>query len=305
MRTALILFLLGLAPAAVAGSGPWTLSGDDMSTYVGASYTRWRHFAGGDGSFGDVVELPAAVTRSDLQVGITYGLLPGAEVEVSGGVGWSGIGNEDAPVCSFEGACDSTLGLTPITARTKLRLTDELRGAPLTAAVGGELRFGDFTRDTRMRITALGDGQTDLAAFASVGRQGALGSWSYATYVELLGRHRLLSTEIDGQKVPADELGSSGEFLVYPTPNASVGVAYDVLHALGGLDFSEDRLDDPDRFTSLSVSSVKAGGKLAIRSVANTTVNLSVLGTVYGRNNPADFFTVGFGIGTFRAGGDR
>ncbi|MCO4746653.1 MAG: hypothetical protein KC912_17800 [Proteobacteria bacterium] len=298
---ALVMALLA-SPAAEAGGGPWTLSGDDLSTYVGVSYTRWRTFLGGEGA--EAVKLPSAVTRTDLGGEVTYGLLTSVDVEVRGGIGWSGIGRADADICAQDTACDSTLSLTPIRARGKVRLLDELRGAPFTLAVGPEVRFGDFTREQRMRVTALGDGQTDVALFASVGRLGGLGSMSYSTYIEGIGRHRLASTEILGQKVPADEISASGEFLLYPTPNVSAGLAVDALHSIGGLDFGEVPLDDPDRFTALSVTSVKLGGKIGVRSVQNTTLSISVLGTLYAENNPADFFTVGVGIGSFRASGE-
>lgn len=288
------------ATAAQAGAGPWTLSPDDRSLFLGAGYTRWQTMVFGEA--GDTADVGNPITRSDLGGELTYGLVRGADVEVGAGLAWAGVGITDSDLCSYAAACETTVGALPVRTRLKVRLLDELT-APLTLSAGGELRFGDFTRGNRDRLTALGDGQTDVGAFLSLGRSGGLGSWSYGTFVEATGRRRLALTTLKGVKVPADEVQGTGEFLVYPTPNISLGPAFDALHSLGGLDFGAVGSRNPDVFTSLAVTSVKAGGKLNIRSTDNVTVSISSFGTVFARNNPADFFTLGFGISTFRPAG--
>ncbi len=299
MRPVVLLSALAailMADTAWAGGGPWTLSPDDRSLFIGGGYTRWRHMAGGDG--GDPADVGATITRSGLNGVFTYGLVHGAEVELQGGLAWAGVGPTEGELCANAANCETSLGLTPLQARVKARLIDELT-APLSVAAGLELRFGDFTRDSRHRLTALGDGQTDVGAFVAAGRSGGLGSLSYGTYAELTGRHRLLINRARGEKVPADEIAGNAEFLLFPTSNISVGPAVDALHSLGGLDLGTLEMTHPDVFTSLAVTSVKVGGKLNVRSTENVTVSISAFGTVYAKNNPADFFTIGFGLGTY------
>lgn len=294
-----VLWMLGLlaSETAVAGGGPWTLSPDDRSVYVAGGYTRWRTIA--TGTPGETMDVGSTITRTELTSQLTYGLVRGTEFELNAGLAWAGVGEERDELCNPADTCATSLGLLPVLARAKVRLLDEFT-APLSLSAGLALRFGDFTRDGRNRLTALGDGQTDLGLFLAAGRLGGLGgSWSYGTYLQLDGRLRLAVAEVKGSKAPADELAATGEFLVYPTPNVSFGPAFDVLHALGGTNLGDVAPTNPDRFTSLAVTSVKIGGKLNIRSTDNVTVALSAFATAYAKNNPIDFFTLGFGVGTF------
>ncbi len=301
-RVVVALVLAAFRPGvARAGSGPWSLSPDDLSLYVGGGYTRWNTIAMGDPSNRQRVDAP--VTRSALTFLGTYGLVHGTEFELGTSAAWAGVNAEADTLCEPSALCETSAGFTPVRARLKARLLDELV-APLTVAAGVELRFGDFTAPGRSRLTALGDGQSDFGLFASAGRGGALGSaWSYGTYAEITGRRRLALTTVRGIKVPPDEIASEGEFLLYPTPNLSLGPAWDAVHALGGLDLGALPMDHPEVFTSLAVTSVKVGGKLNVRSTDNVTVSLSAFGTAYARNNPTDFFTVSVGVGSFTAGG--
>jgi len=294
--------VLGFASNAFAGGGPWVLGVDDRSTYVGLSYTRWSQFSGPDGkSEGDVLDLGAAFTRTDIGADVTYGIARRTEVEVSGTLAFAAVSRDGGGVCvEIERSCHSTLSPSPVSARLKTQLLDELSGSPLSVAGGLTFRFGDFTRDTRMRITAVGDGQTDLGLFASVGRTGAVGNVSVAANLDATARYRLALSKSTGNKAPPNEIQLTTEWMVYPVPSVSVGVAADWLQSLGGLDFDEIDLADPDRFAALSVTSAKVGGKLNVRSLENVTVSVSAFGTVYARNNPGDFFTLGVGVGTFR-----
>ena len=49
-RLGLAVLLLLPASLAHAGSGPWTMSEDDLSLWVGLSHSRWTRFVGGAGS---------------------------------------------------------------------------------------------------------------------------------------------------------------------------------------------------------------------------------------------------------------
>lgn len=164
---------LAFATEARAGSGPWALSQDDGSVYFGADYTRWSRFAGGEGSFvGEPTEVGTAVTRTDVGGQVTYGLLPGSEFEIGLAYAWSGVSRFDAEPCDLlpDAPCATVSGLAPPEARLKVLLLDEFAGRPLSVAFGPTFRFGDFTRPDRHRITAIGDGQTDLGGFLSAGR---------------------------------------------------------------------------------------------------------------------------------------
>ena len=182
-RAAAVLLGLGLAGSAQAGGGPWTLSPDDRSLYLGGGYTRWSNLASGDGS-GNAVELESAVTRSEIGGEFTYGLVNGVEMDLRAAVAWAGVGTEDIGPCVAGVDCETTAGLTPVRARVKARLLDEFR-APLSLSTGAELRFGDYTRPARHRITALGDGQTDLGLFLSLGRGGGSCRWRTMILIEL------------------------------------------------------------------------------------------------------------------------
>lgn len=128
-----------LSGEARAGSGPWTLFEDDRSLYAGADHGRWSRFAGGEGSrLGEPNEIGTAVTRTDLLIDLTYGLLPGAEIELTAAYAWSGVSRLDVQPCDTLtlGPCRDVSGLAPVHARLKVRLLDEFGGAPLTVALG-------------------------------------------------------------------------------------------------------------------------------------------------------------------------
>jgi len=293
---------LAAASEARAGDGPWALSQDDRSVYFGAAYTRWSRFAGGEGSFvGEPTDVGTSVTRTDVGGQLTYGLLPGSEFEVGLAYAWSGVSRFDAAPCDVmpDGPCATVSGLAPPSARLKILLLDEFAGRPVSAAFGPTFRFGDFTRADRHRITAIGDGQTDLGGFLAVGRTGGLGSWSYAAFAEGGFRYRLGVGTVGGHKVPGDEWDAALDVLVQPRNELAVGLAVDLLVRPVGVDFEEIDVEDPDRFTSLSVTSLKAGPKLIVKSIENTSFVVSSLFSVYGRNNPVDAWTLGVGVGRF------
>ncbi len=301
-RAAALLLAALVSTEALAGTGPWTLGQDDRSIYFGAGYTRWDQLNGAEGADSPGAEqLPSAFTRTDGVAIVTYGILPWAEFEAQGSMAWAAVGNAEVGVCStIDDACGVTSGLAPVTSRIKARLLDELHGSPVSVAVGGEVRFADFTRNTRQRITSIGSGQTDLGAFVTAGRAGAIGSLPYSTWLEGEYRYRLPLRTSQGNKVPPDEIQIRGEALGNPTPAVSLGGTFEWLENIGGADVEEIDWDDPDRFTALDVTSFKVGGKLNLRSVNNVTISLSALGTVLARNNPGDLFSLGLGLGIYQ-----
>lgn len=309
MRIAPIAVGCLLSAPAWAGSGPWTLSQDDRSVYVGANYVRWSRFAGGEGSFvGEPNDVGSAVTRTDLALHLTYGLLNVAEFEFSVAYAWSGVSRFDIAPCTDLplGPCETVQGLAPVNARFKVRVLDEFVGAPLSVAFGPTFRFADPTRGDRQRITSIGDGQTDLGGFVVAGRSGGLGgTWSYAGYLELAARHRLKIADIGEIRIPGDEALATADVLVYPRNEIAVGLALDVLHRPQGTDFEDLDPLDPDRFTGLSATSVKLGPKVIVKSVDNISFVVSSLFSVYARNNPIDAWAIGVGVGRYTPSPNR
>lgn len=291
------------AGSALAGVGPWTLNEGDRSLYLGMSAESWSSLSGNSGS---AIDVGAPVMSTEGLAILSYGLAPAAEVEVKAGLGSSSVGRLDASTCVEVGAdaCASSTGLTPIELRVKGRALDELAGAPLSLALGLGLRFAEWTLADRHRLTALGDGQTDIAPFVAVGRSGGLGGWSYGTFLELGYAARLPVArvpDLGGLKVPGDELRGSAELLIYISPYLAFGPALDVVHRLSGVGLGAVDLSDVDRYTALQVTAIRPGGKLLLRSRGALSVALSAFGVALARNNPRDAFTISAGIGIFQA----
>lgn len=291
-------------PDALAGPEPWVLGRDDRSVYVGVDATRWSRFAGPEGSFGaEPLPFGTAVTRTAVVASVSYGLLAGVAVDVDAGVAYSAVAREDAPICTDlgPGGCDDVLGVTPVVGRVAWRVLDEFTGRPLTVTLGPTVRFGDPTRPYRDRITQIGEGQTDLGGYVSIGRTAGLGgSASLAAFVQAEYRHRLGLATVAGHKAPGDELAGIAEVLVSPNRGAALGARVDALERPWGAGFGE--VDDAgvDRFTALRVTAVKAGPKLVLRSLDHVSLALTALFTVYAIDNPTDGWTLSVGVGGFR-----
>jgi hypothetical protein len=104
---------------------------------------------------------------------------------------------------------------------------------------------------------------------------------------------------VGGHKVPGDEWDAVLEALVQPRNELALGLSVDLLVRPVGTDFEKIDVEDPDRFTSLSVTSLKVGPKIIVKSIENTSFVVSSLFSVYGRNNPVDTWTLGVGVGRF------
>lgn len=297
-----MLMLLPLVFVAQAGTGPWVLSPGDLSAYGGAEAQRIGHLAVSDGSRADsVVEVDDGLTKVGAVADLSLGLLPGVEVQAAVPFYRVVANRRDGPICAALGeeACRTTDGLGVVSLRAKGLVLDELRGRPLSAALGGELRLGSHQLDVRERLTNLGEGTNDVGAFLAVGRSGAVGGAYYSGHLDLLGRYRLPITEVDGTAVPgwetvvdAEALVGGARWLVGPTVN--------VLWRPDGVDFEAADLADDDRFSSLSVVSARAGGKLLLRGSERVTFSLSVLGTAWAVNNPSDLLSVSAGVGLYQ-----
>lgn len=294
----LSLLWVGIASA---GSGPWVLSPGDGSVYLGGEAQRIGRLALSDGSYADsVVDVDAGLSKAGAVAEATVGLLP--RFEASAQVPWYRVtAHEDGgAVCSAleMGACRTTEGLGIVVLRGKALVVDELAPAPLSLAVGPEVRIGSHQADVRERVTNLGEGTNDLGAFVSLGRSGALGGAYVTGHLDLVGRYRLPNGREGDLAVPAPEGVMDGEWLV-GGGHWLLGPTVSVLWRPGGVDFEEANLADVDRFGELSVFSARAGGKLIVRGDTRLAVSLAVLGTAYAVNNPADLISISAGMGWF------
>jgi len=288
-----------LLSVASAGSGPWALSHTDYSLYLGAEAQRIDTLALSSGSGADdEIDVAGGVATIGLKAILSHGLLPGLETEVL--LPWYRVHQnrpEQEPCLALgSGSCATTKGLGIVRLRAKGVVLDELVGAPLSLALGPELRLGQHTSAERSRITNLGEGTFDAGAFLSLGRTGALGGGYWSAYAEVTGRYRTPNTELGGEKVPGEELAGELEAFVAPNYDVAIGPSFSWLHRLRGVDFEEANLGDPDRFTSLRVTTMQAGAKVLVRGGDELTLSGGVLRTVWAVNNPSDLWTVSVGL---------
>ncbi len=285
--------------SASAGTGPWTLPEGDLSVYAGAEYQRIGRLAPSTGSYSEgVVDVDQGLEKAGAQLILGYGVRDRVDVELQLPYYYVAANRTDGPLCSTIGqrGCDTTHGMGIVGVRVKGLVVDELIGAPLSVAVGADLRLGQHTSDTRARVTNLGEGTTDLGGFASLGRSGALGQGYWSGYLEVGGRYRFPNTDRDGVPVPGSELQVDVEWLGGARPAWAIGPAVTMLWRPQGEDIETTDFGDPDRFGMLSVLNLRAGGKLIVRSSRRTSLALAVFGTGYAVNNPSDLVVVTAGL---------
>lgn len=287
----------GAAPQAQAGSGPWVLSPQDWSVYGGVEAQRISELALKDGLGDDsVVQVDDGIETTTAQAILSYGLRKRVELEL--GVPRSRVdaNRPGGEVCASLGpkACATTVGFGVVSGRGKVLLVDELRGAPVSVAMGAELRLGQHTGPTRGRITNLGEGTTDLGAFVAVGRSGGLLDGSWSAHLDAGWRWRSSNLGGDADPLPASELVGEAELFAGAQSWWSLGPTLSYWERPQGLDFGEGDLTDIDRFGALNGRAVRVGGKVLLRSPRRTTLVLSGSQTVAARNNPR---VLSYGVG--------
>lgn len=295
----LLTALLASLPV-LAGTGPWTLPEGDVSLYVGGEYQRIGRLATSAGSWdpNGVIDVDEGLEKAGGQLIVGYGVRDRVDVELQVPYYYVAANRTDGALCSTIGlrGCATTQGLGAITLRGKGLLLDELVGAPLSLALGADVRIGQQTSDTRARVTNLGEGTTDLGAYTALGRSGALGQGYWSAYLEVGGHYRFPNTDAGGEPVPGSELHADLEWLGGARPAWAVGPAITMLWRPQGGDVEGIDYSDPDRFAALNVLNVRAGGKLIVRSSARTSLSVAVFGTAYAKNNPADQVVVTAGL---------
>jgi hypothetical protein len=312
MSLALAL-LVALIPTAVAGSGPWVVGDRGYTLYLGVEAQRFDHLGIVSGTRRDVLEVGEGVTSFGLKGIGTVGVGSRAELEI--GVPWYRVqaNRQDAELCDLLGlgACDRTQGIGVVQARLKGLLLDEFFGAPISLAVGGELRLGQVTAETRQRVTNLGEGTVDFGPYLDLGRTGSLGGGYWSSWIEAGFRYRVPMTDqypnLRGDTVvPGSEITGAAELILGPSTSFALGPRLDALWRPAGLDFDELDLGDPDRFGALAIGSLRAGAVGVVRT-RGVAASISVARTLYAVNNPTDTYVVSLGVqldGRFAGSGD-
>lgn len=309
------MIAIGLCGAALAGSGPWVVGEDGVTVFLGTETQRLGNLAiqSGPGQR-DVVEVAEGITAFRVKAITTLGISNRVDVQLA--VPWARIETPrpDAPLCATLGlgACDRTQGIGVIEARVKGLVLDEYFGAPISLAVGGDVRYGQFTAATRERVTNLGEGTFDVGPFVSLGRTGRLGKGGYVSaWTDLGYRYRVPNTDafpaLQGDTVvPGSEFTGAAELTFSPSTRFGFGPVVGGLYRPWGQDWYEVDLTDEDRFAALRVANVRVGAQAVIRG-DTLALAVSFLQTVYGFNNPSDTFVVGVGVqfdGSLRREGD-
>jgi len=295
------LLIVAVLSAAHAGSGPWTLSPGDSDYYLGAESRRATALVNGAGEAGT---LPGGGVSTTGAVGvISVGIVSRVEGTVMLPVYRSRTLDSTDARCDELGlqACAASQGVGALSVRVKGLLLDELYGPPLSVALTGELRLGDLTAPTRARLTALGEGTTDVGAFLSAGRSGGFGSeglWS--AFGEAGYRYRFPNATLDGDPLPGSELLGSLEALVGPSPTWIAGPAAYAMFRPQGFDLEDADLTSAERYVGLSAANIHVGGKLILRSSAQWSVALSVLRTAWSRNSFGEELIISAGVGAWR-----
>lgn len=300
----LLLLALLTSPFAQAGSGPWSLSPGDHSLYLGVEAQRFDHLALSSGSGADdVVQVSDGMQTFGVKAIASLGLLPRLEGEVI--LPWQTVRNNrpsDFP-CDALGlnACEPTSGVGVIRARLKGQWLDQLVGAPLSAAIGTELRLGQLTSSTRQRITNRGEGTMDVGGFASFGRTGGLGNGYWSAFLEGGGRYRSKNRSFDAVEAPGAEVWAEAELFLAPSRAIAIGPTASWLNRPAGVDIEEMLADpgivlDRDRLSALSIMSAQAGVKALVRTGTKVTTSVGVSRTIYAVNNPTDTWGVDLGL---------
>jgi hypothetical protein len=300
----LAITLLGGPSIAVAGTGPWVVGSGQASLYTGVESQRLTKLAIQVDGERDVIDVGQGISSFGVKAIGSLGITDRVEVEL--GVPWWSVraNRPDEDICAALGlsACDDVQTVGVITARTKALLLDEYFGAPVSLSLGAELRYGDFTADTRARITNVGEGTNDIGPTLAIGRIGSFGGNSFASaYVEAGWRYRFPTTRAypDAPKgelrAPQPETWFQVEAMAGPNAWFAIGPSLSYL-TRAGLDWGELDLSDPDRLAALAITTVRVGGGVVVRGDKNLALSASVLGTAFASNNPTDVLSVNLGV---------
>ncbi len=278
------------ATPALASEGPWTTLPGKHNIYTGLFYERFECFTlegGNDPSCGSgAAAIPDPVQRVGMKLfyrtGLTRTLDVAAAVPIIRAASSNTESDDLAP----------TTGIGLVQARIRWRM-----GAlgPIDIASGAALETGALHRQTRGRITNLGDGVTSAIGTLYAGTTRPLGARFYTASTDLGYAFRIPELEADIGRLPGDELRFSSVFLYALTSSIGIGASLDGQVRLWGepLDFAElaaySGTEDSIRWAVLDASQIKAGGRVALYPTGGRPyLQLSMHRAVWARNNPID-----------------
>ncbi|MDP6933352.1 MAG: hypothetical protein QGG40_10570 [Myxococcota bacterium] len=287
----LLASTLVLTPAlALAAEGPWTTPSGLQEVYLGTGIERFEAFDTGNGSTQDV---PYPVYRAGGKVFWRYGINSNLDVALDAPLLTSFA--PDAPASSSKFA--TTTSFEYLKTRLRVRLPSE--GLPVDLAARAELRTGVLHRETRSRLTNLGEGTTDLGGTLSTGSMGLVGGFFYTFAVDAGYWYRFPLEQGDDGKIPGDEVLVSSFLQITPSEHLGFALMTDSFWRLSGEDFGETEVEVKDNeWAALRAAQTKVGGKLIVYpDGAWPQFVVSFARAVWARNNPVDTTVVELGIG--------
>ncbi len=288
---------LGVPGVSAAAEGPWTTPKGLHEIYLGGGMEHFQEF---DTGGGDTSEVPYRVYRAGGKLFWRYGFH--RNMDVAFDVPYLTAYAPDAP--EDNGTFAQSTNIEYLKTRLRVRLPSE--GLPVELAARAELRTGYLHRESRGRITNLGEGTTDIGATLSAGKMGLFGDFFYTFALDVGYWYRFpLETGADG-KVPGDEVLVSSFLQFTPAERFGIAVFTDSFWRLTGGDIGDVDVDDSDNvWAAIRAAQTKVGGQLVLYpSTPWPQLTLSVSRAVWARNNPVDTTMfevgVGFNLGTMQ-----
>ncbi len=299
------LIAASLVSSAYASDGAYVVGAFDASLFLGLDAERITRLAGAEGGEADtVVDVDEGLSKFTAKAILSYGIVRNVELELTVPYSYNRANRTDGPLCTaLAGGCAASEGIGVVEAQGKFLALDELAGAPLSLAVGGEARFGQFTWETRDRLTNLGEGTFDLGGLLGLGRSGGLGASGYWAASATAGaRYRFPNTDVGGEPSPGWETYGYGSFSIAPLGSWSLGPTVAWFFRPNGTDVATSNFADPDWIGALRVEKVAVGGALYVRAQQGVALSFSVHHNVHVVNNPTDALLVGVGLQIDRLG---
>jgi hypothetical protein len=290
-------FVLLLSTASVlASEGPWTTPTSVHNLYLGLFREQFRCFEamGKESSeCGSGLPVPSAVQQAGIKIFYRYGIDRNWDFAVAAPFGKSQMAEPSGqPVQA------PTTGVGLVESRIRRRLGST---GPMDWSASAGVRSGALHRETRGRITNLGEGTTDFAGTVSTGSTGLLGPRFYTASWDATYYYRLplqVDDELGG--IPGDELRLSSVFDYAFSSRMGLGVSVDGFHRLTGaeLDFGKIAEYGDDRWAALAASQVKVGGRIMMYPQgAMPYLQLGAQRVVWAKNNPTDSLFIEVAMG--------
>jgi len=304
-----ISLLLALAQPAIAGSSPWTLPRGHHNVFLGGELGGYGKIPNAQG---DPVALSTRVGAAKVFGTYGIGLANGFDVELLLPFERAWVANEDGGFCSGgarpDDWCQATAGLGDVALTARIRLLDEASYRPFTVTARVVARSGQAYASSRHRLTSLGDGTNDVGAGLSVGRTGASkgGAW-YRLSLASDFWYRFAVGQVDGNKVPANEVSANIDAIGSPVFWLGLGASAAGFHRLGGAPLSSPAtpIGHPLTWVGLRASQVRVGPTVALYSLDGWTLFTNASFTAWSKSAPTDITSFTLGVGRYIGGKDE